>query len=206
MDETAENKFLKIALDPYRNRAMERLLTARDAFHYSAAGYALLTSPDTGPKISQYRIHITESGFSISPNDAQVEFRGNGYQVSFGAAVKAGLARSTIDAAYARMISESVGATADYAAEKAEFENLRDQDWFAFAIQLRNAFSHNNSWNFDKRTKNRLPIQWRRFSIEAKMHGLPLNDFLPWYQGLQLCAQMILYVEGRVDYRQQRII
>ena len=37
------------------------------------------------------------------------------------------------------------------------------------------------------------------------MAGLPLNDFLPWYHGLQLCAQMILYVEGIVDYRQQSV-
>lgn len=197
------SQLLQKALDPYRNQAMERLLIARDAFHYSAAGYALLTSPETGPEIARHRIHITESGFTITQDDASPGPAGNGYRIRFNAAVQAGLARSTMDAAYARMLSESVAATGDYATAKNEFTQLRDQDWFAFAMHLRNAFSHNNIWNFGKRSK--LPVRWRNFTIDAAMAGLPLNDFLPWYHGLQLCAQMILYVEGIVDYRQQRV-
>lgn len=197
------NQTLRNALDPHRNQAMERLPTARDAFHYSAAGYALLTAPETGPDIARHRIHITESGFTITQGDAPPGPTRNGYRITFSAAVHAGLARSTMDAAYARMFSESVAATADYAAAKNEFNNLRDQDWFAFAMHLRNAFSHNNAWNFG--SKSKLPVRWRSFTIDAAMAGLPLNDFLPWYHGLQLCAQMILYVEGIVDYRQQHV-
>ncbi len=197
------NQFLRKALDPHRNQAMERLLIARDAFHYSAAGYALLTSPETGPEIARHCIHITESGFTITQGDTSPEPEGNGYRVTFNAAVHAGLARSTMDAAYARMLSESVAATGGYATAKQEFKKLRDQDWFAFAMHLRNAFSHNNAWNFGNKSK--LPVQWRSFTIDAAMAGLPLNDFLPWYHWLQLCAQMILYVEGIVDYRQQSV-
>ncbi|WP_238345939.1 hypothetical protein [Luteimonas saliphila] len=51
-----------------------------------------------------------------------------------------------------------------------------------------------------------MPATWnRKFTVTREMAGKFARDFLPWFWGTRLCAQMILYVSGVVDYRQEMV-
>lgn len=183
-----------------RDQVLQRLKLSRETFRCSAAAYALLTSESSGKELERYKAVFHETGFSVQLTD---ESAPAGISLSWSFHKPA--ARAMMDTIYAKMISESVEATRDYASSvsDAELKGLNSQPWFLIAIHLRNAFSHNNRWEF--KIKDVFPVKWRSFEITRQMEGHPAAEFLPWFQGTQLCAQMINYVSGVVDYRQNQI-
>lgn len=188
-----------------RDTTLQRLKFAHDMFHCSAASYALLTSPVTGPALTQYKVVFHESGFQVLPLNGETP-RGISLTIRFGDAIKDGPAREMMDVVYEKMISDSVEATRTYARSKGELEALVNEEWFAVAQHLRNAFSHDGRWSFRRGRHPPLPSTWNhKFTVTRDMAGQPARGFLPWFWGTRLCAQMILYVSGAVDHRQQRV-
>src|SRR5690606_37183317 len=106
-----------------------------------------------------------------------------------------------IEKMFEKMISDSVDAARQYARSVGELELLHQEAWFALAVHLRNAFAHNGRWSFENK-RSTFPVRWRRFTLEREMEGQVASGFLPIFDGIQLCAQMINYVSGVVDYKQ----
>ena len=188
-----------------KDTALRRLHVARDMFHCSAASYALLTSPVTGPTLTQYQVIFHESGFQVVPLDA-AKPGGISLTIQFGGAITDGAATEMMHVVYEKMICDSVEATRAYARWKGELGDLLQQEWFAVAQHLRNAFSHSGKWSFPRDRHPPLPATWNyKFTVTREMAGKPARGFLPWFWGTRLCAQMILYVSGVVDYRQEMV-
>lgn len=188
-----------------KDTALQRLYLARDMFHCSAASYALLTSPVTGQALTEYQVVFHESGFQVVPREAPNQ-HGLSLTIQFGDAIQDGAATAMMDVVYEKMICDSVEATRAYARWKGELEQLSQQEWFAVAQHLRNAFSHSGKWSFRRDRHPPLPATWNyKFTVVREMAGKSVRGFLPWFWGTRLCAQMILYVSGVVDYKQEMV-
>lgn len=186
----------------------DRLSAARNAFDFSLGAYAVLTSPEHGGLITQYRISLYDDGrLETSRGDLPLDQRvGVSRTTSFNRPLPTEAALEVVHAAYARMIAESHDATQAFAKDRgrAEWDALKRESWFAFAGHLRNAFAHNGRFVFNDRAI--FPAKFGQFSIEPKHAHREAKGFLPWLYGQQLCAQMTLYVEGYVDFAQRRLL
>ena len=112
-------------------------------------------------------------------------------------------ALALLELAFQKVLSDSVDIVKAYAREVDEWHQLKREHWFAFALHLRNAFSHNGKWHFESHAV--LPVRWRNYSVVREMQGDPAQGFITHYHGTELMAQMMLYVSGRTDCRQGRI-
>jgi hypothetical protein len=61
-----------------------------------------------------------------------------------------------------------------------------------FSRHYRNAIAHNGHWNFY--SDKGLPITWRNRTIAMEMNKKPIDGFISWFEGLQLCAQINLFI------------
>lgn len=185
-----------------RERALGQLNLVRETFYYAAVAYAALRSGELAGFLSQYELAVHEKGVEAVKDGERRA--GISYRISFDALGGQLEANSLIEKMFEKMISDSVDSTRQYARTVNEIELLHREDWFAMAVHLRNAFSHNGKWSFDNK-KYTFPVKWRRFTLERELEGQSASGFLPIYDGMQLCAQMINYVSGVVDYKQERI-
>lgn len=187
-----------------QHRANTILQRSRAIFDVAGFGYALLTSPDSSHLVAQHAFELNERGLRITPRVAATDFEaGISRKVTVDQAVGDGAALAMLELVFQKMISDSADAVKTYARAIGEWDQLKKQDWFAFASHLRNAYSHNGLWHFEKQAI--LPVQWRRFHIDRGMQGQPAAGFIPFFDGTQLVSQMTLYVQGIVDYAQQHI-
>lgn len=188
-----------------RDATLQRLEFARNTFYCSAASYALLTSPVTGPVLKDRKLIFRESGFEVLPTGETAAPPRLGLTIRFADAISEGPARAMMEVVYQKMISDSVEATRAYARSRGELNLLIQEEWFAVAQHLRNAFSHGGKWSF-RRGHPPLPAMWNyKFTVIRDMAGRPALGFLPWFWGTRLCGQMDSYVRGIVDFRQQRL-
>lgn len=183
-----------------------RLSSAQAAFDFSLGAYALLTSDEYGDLVTQYRVRLWDDGELEVYRTGQERPQGPGYSrvTVFNRRMPREVALEVVHAAYSQMIVECYDATKAFAKAKGrhEWDVLKRQPWFAFAGHLRNAFAHDGLFVFND--SSIFPATFRRFLIEPKVQGQPVKGFLRWLHGQQLCAQMTLYVEGRVDAAQER--
>lgn len=185
-----------------------RLTSAQAAFDFSLGAYALLTSDEYGDVITQYRVRLWDDGELEAYRTEQERPQGPGYSrvTVFNRRISKDVALEVVHAAYSQMIVECYDATKAFAKGKGrhEWDVLKCEPWFAFAGHLRNAFAHDGLFVFKNRSI--FPATFGRFFIGPKHRGQPVKGFLPWLYGQQLCAQMTLYVEGRVDTAQRRLL
>ncbi|HDS1016332.1 hypothetical protein JAK62_00315 [Stenotrophomonas maltophilia] len=182
--------------------AHANLQHARTRFFVAGAAYALLTGSSSGKLILEHEIVFSEAGFFVNLKGAEKP-AGNARIVSFNRATEKDEAAALLQLAFQKVLSDSVDTVRAYARHIGEWESLKKEHWFAFAHHLRNAFSHNGRWHFERHAV--VPVQWRRYSIDRSMQGESASAFLSHYDGTELMAQMILYVSGIVDYRQIHI-
>ncbi|KAF1692772.1 hypothetical protein CSC62_14150 [Pseudoxanthomonas jiangsuensis] len=186
-----------------RAAADAALMNARNVFHVAAAAYALLTDEEHGGLIANYQFWISEKGFKATRRGEERPHGDGSYRrISYERQVAQASADAMIELVTGKMICDSYEATKRYAIAVGEWEQLRDQPWFNFAWHIRNAHSHNGRWDFRSNSRG-LPVTWKRFTISIDLEGQEVAGFLPVYEALNLCAQMILYVQGYVDFAQQ---
>lgn len=182
--------------------ARSALELARQRFFVAGAAFALLTDTASQDVIVGYSFYLSEAGFQMLRKGMERP-NGNSRTITFGRRAAEDEARSLLELAFQKLISDSVEAVKAFASHKGEWPALQNEQWFRFAIHLRNAFSHNGHW--DLRNPRVLPVKWKRYVIESGMHGQSARDFITLYDGTELQAQMILYVTGVVDVRQQHV-
>ncbi|WP_162435811.1 hypothetical protein [Pseudoxanthomonas koreensis] len=123
--------------------------------------------------------------------------------VSFNQAVHPEYASAMLGLVFEKMISDGVDATREYAREVGEWNDLKRRGWFAVAHHLRNAFSHNGRWHFERHAI--VPAAWRGYRVDRELSGQPAAGFLSWFDGTQLLDCMLLYVQGVVDVGLQQV-
>jgi len=184
------------------HQARSALELARQRFFIAGAAYALLTDKASQDVIVGYSFYLSEAGFQLIPVGIERPTE-TSRTITFGRRAAMDEALSLLELAFQKLISDSVEAVKSFAMSKGEWPDLKNEQWFIFAQHLRNAFSHNGRWKF--RDRDVKPVRWKRYVIEPGMHGQPARDFITYFDGTALQAQMILYVTGIVDYRQQHL-
>lgn len=187
-------------MDQYAARAALEL--AMNRFYVAGAAYALLTGNASGKMIVDYDIVLSETGFHALPRDSDRP-GGISRTITFNRPTAEDEALALLELAFQKVLSDAVEAVSSFARARNEWHDLKKEPWFAFARHLRNAYSHNGKWHFADGAP--LPVTWRRHSIERSMQGTPVRGFISYYHGTELMAQMIHYVTGLVDFRQQSI-
>jgi len=177
------------------------LENARNRFFVAGAAYALLTEEATRHLIVDYEFSVSDAGFQVRPHGSEAT-QGTSRTVSFRRAAAKDEAHSLLEAAFQKLITDSVDAVMLFARQKGDWHILKKEPWFAFARNLRNAYSHNGRWRFEKHAI--VPVRWKRYEIDRSMDGHAVRDFISYLDGTDLQGQMILYVTGIVDCRQQR--
>lgn len=88
----------------------------------------------------------------------------------------------------------------DYDKESPEVSLLRDlkaAEWYQFARIVRNTLSHNFRFDFDARTKARLPIGWKGITISEAMDGQEITYLTLWHKtGYDLFLEMRDFAEA----------
>jgi hypothetical protein len=107
------------------------------------------------------------------------------YRIAFNSSLPTDAALAVVRSSFYAMLSGS------YEAVKG-WHQVKQQDWFHFSRHLRNAISHNGRFHFTN--ESGLPAKWRNLLIEQSMQGTPVENFLGWFDGLQLNAVMNLFV------------
>ncbi|MGN7726466.1 hypothetical protein ACTJIL_11725 [Luteimonas sp. 22616] len=191
--------------DDARREAESSLMNARNVFHVAGAAYALLTDSEHGGLIADHQFWVSEKGFRATRRDAAPP-NGEGIykRITYNRQVAQASADALIALITGKMICDSYEATKRYAIAISEWDALKVQPWFNFAMHIRHAHSHNGCWDF-RSSGRRLPVTWKNLTISNDMEGKEVAGFLSVLDALDLCAQMILYVLGRVDVAQQRI-
>lgn len=187
-------------MDEHIARAV--LENARSRFYVAGAAYALLTEEATRHLIVDYDFSLSEAGFHVRPHGSETT-QGISRTVSFRRATAKDEAHSLLEAAFQKLITDSVDVVASFARQNGDWHILKKQPWFAFARHLRNAYSHNGRWHFEDHAI--VPVRWKRYEIDRPMQDHAVRDFISYLDGTDLHAQMVFYVTGLVDCRQDRI-
>ncbi|MEC4337242.1 hypothetical protein [Stenotrophomonas pavanii] len=185
-----------------RQTALSALQNARTRFFVAGAATALLIGSSSAAMIMDYDIVFSDQGFQANKKGAPRPM-GSSRIISFNRATGEDGALALLELAFQKVLSDSVDIVKAYAREVDEWHQLKREHWFAFALHLRNAFSHNGKWHFESHAV--LPVRWRNYSVVREMQGDPAQGFITHYHGTELMAQMMLYVSGRTDCRQGRI-
>lgn len=177
-----------------RNTATQRLHGARDAFWFSSGAYALLTVEPSRSQLATFEIKVSESGALSVTKGTEPSKRETGYLIGFNAGLDQASARQVVEHSFRQMVLQSFEPTKDYAASNGL--SLVGEPWYEFARHYRNAVAHNGAW--DIRSSRGLPLTWKNKTLVASMHGTPIDGYLNWYAGLQLCAQLINVVSSGI--------
>jgi len=74
---------------------------------------------------------------------------------------------------------------------------LQATKWYWFARIVRNAISHNFRYNFDKRTRKRLPLTWNGITLTQDLHGKSIAYGTFWHRpGYELFLEMRRFAES----------
>ena len=79
-------------------------------------------------------------------------------------------------------------------------ELLRDQPWFDILRLIRDAFSHDAKWVFDEKTKNAMPIEWKKIRLDKDQEGTRLQfEQIPLTALFDLLAVAEQFVHERLQ-------
>lgn len=186
-----------------RQIALSALQNARTRFFVAGAATALLIDSSSATLITGYDIVFSDQGFQ-PVKKGEPRPMGSSRIISFNRATGKDEALALLELAFQKVLSDSVDIVKAYAKGVDEWHQLKREHWFAFALHLRNAFSHNGKWHFESHAV--LPVYWRNYGVAREMQDSAAQGFITHYHGTELMAQMVLYVSGMVDYRQGRIL
>ena len=62
-----------------------------------------------------------------------------------------------------------------YCSETSQLAKFEQQHWYEFWRILRNCFSHDFTFHFNKSDKKKLPVTWNCFTIDASLEGTKLT-------------------------------
>jgi len=167
------------------------LKIARDGFLFSLGAYALLTKEPASSELSRYGIKVCEDGNIVVSENEQSHHRGTSYTICFNDGLSESAAKSVVDASFKKMIIDS-----NHVIQKHKKENninISEPTAFRFIRHYRNAIAHNGRWSLH--SAKDLPITWRNRTLTFDMNNQSIDGFLTWFEGLQLCAQLILYLD-----------
>jgi hypothetical protein len=175
-----------------RPTALSKLKAARDVFWFSLGAYALLTEEPSRSELPNFRICVTERNRISVSRELDPAISETSYTIGFNAGLDRVSALTVVDFSFRQMLIESFQVSSEYA--KSNSLGIKHQPWYEFARHYRNAVAHNGKWHFDGRRG--LPTTWRNRTVEVSMQGQSISGFLSWFEGLQLGAQMNLFVSG----------
>lgn len=175
-----------------RPTALSKLKAARDVFWFSLGAYALLTEEPSRSELPNFRICVTERNRISVSRELDPAISETSYTIGFNAGLDRVSALTVVDFSFRQMLIESFQVSCEYA--KSNSLGIKHQPWYEFARHYRNAVAHNGKWHFDGRRG--LPTTWRNRTVEVSMQGQSISGFLSWFEGLQLGAQMNLFVSG----------
>ena len=173
-----------------RTTATQRLSGTRDAFWFSLGAYALLTEEPSRSQLASFNIQISELNTITVSQGAMPSSRGTTYRIGFNAGLDHESAKRVVEHSFRQMLLQSFETTKEYA--RASGLSLFGEPWYEFARHYRNAVAHDGRW--DIRNVTGLPLTWRNKTIVAALNGTRIDGYLNWFEGLQLCAQMINFV------------
>lgn len=171
------------------NPSLER---TREVFWFTLGAYALLTEEPSRSQLAGYDVAIANNHLKVVSSSDTSPPEQTGYKIGFRGALDSGAAKEVVERAFRQMILTTYATTTEFAKHKILQDVLAKEDWYSFARHYRNAIAHNGRWNITS-TKG-LPTTWRNITIEASFHSKPIDGFLGWFDGLQLCAVMINFV------------
>jgi len=73
------------------------------------------------------------------------------------------------------LITDSIASLSSYCMRTNQEDKAKQQPWYDFFRMVRNAFSHDNVWNFNTYYKSVLPLTYNGITISEDMEGKPLN-------------------------------
>ena len=176
------------------DETIAELKAARDGFWFSLGAYALSTKEPAKYELSRYGIKIYEDGNIIVSENEPSHPRGNNYTIGFNDGLSESAAKGVVDASFKRMIIDSNHTIRKFAKENNV--DLSESTAFQFIRHYRNAIAHDARW--DLRSPKNLPIAWRNRILTFDMNNQPIDGFITWFEGLQLCAQLNLLVSAQV--------
>jgi len=170
--------------------AICQLKSARDGFWFSLGAYSLLRKEPASSQLSRYDIKLYEDGDIVVSEGSLSERRGTNYTIGFNSSLNESAARSVVENSFRQMIIDSNQVFRAYA--KASGFDVSKIPVAQFIRHYRNAVAHNGHW--DLRSSNDLPLTWRNRTITIDMNNQPIDGFLTWFEGLQLCAQLNILI------------
>jgi hypothetical protein len=175
---------------PHREETLAKLNTLRQSFCFSLGAYALLTQEPARSQVSRYDVCVTNNTLAVVGTGASQTADSNmSYRIVFNSSLPTDAALTVVRSSFYAMLSGSFEAMKGW-------DQVEQQDWFHFARHLRNAISHNGRFHFTNEWG--LPAKWRNLLIEQSMQGAPVENFLGWFDGLQLNAVMNIFVSQGV--------
>jgi hypothetical protein len=168
------------------------LYRTRDVFWFTLGAYALLTEEPSRSQLAGYDVSIANNHLQVVSSSDTSPPGQTGYKIGFRGAIDSGAAKEVVERAFRQMILTSYATTTEFVKHRHLQDALSREDWYPFARHYRNAIAHNGRWNIA--APKGLPTTWRNLTIEASFHNRSIDGFLGWFDGLQLCAVMIIFV------------
>jgi hypothetical protein len=173
-----------------KDDAIAKLKAARDGFWFSLGAYALLTNEPAKSELSRYDIKVYEDGnVMVSEGDTDRR-RGTNYTIGFNGALSESAARGVVDNSFRQMIIDSNHVIQAYV--KSKNLDVSQMPAVQFIRHYRNAIAHNGRWNI--LSPKGLPLTWRNRTLTIDINEQPIYGFLTWFEGLQLCAQLNIFI------------
>ncbi len=170
--------------------AIFQLKSARDSFWFSLGAYSLLRKEPASSQLSRYEITLYEDDDIIVSEGNVSSRRGTNYTISFNSSLNESAARSVVENSFKQMIIDSNDIIHAYA--KVSNIDVSKLPAVQFIRHYRNAIAHNCHWSL--RSSNSLPLTWRNRTLTIEMNDQPIDGFLTWFEGLQLCAQLNIII------------
>lgn len=173
-----------------RGETLNILNTLRQSFCFSLGAYALLTQEPASSQLAAYEVAVTNNTLTVlGKGSAHTPDSNMSYRIAFNSSLPASAALAVVRSSFNAMLSGSFEAVKHW-------PHAREQEWFHFSRHIRNAAAHNGRFRFDN--SSGLPASWRNMTIEESMEDASLEEFLGWFNGLQLNAVMNLFVDQGV--------
>jgi len=180
-------------ISPEKIATLTALHKARNAFHFVLGGYALMTTEPSASELAKYAVSIGNGHLVVSGKGEGPPLGGTGYRIEFRAALQQGEATDVVERAFRYMLQTTYDIVAERIGARSIQAARTRHAWLRFAWRYRSAIAHGSTWKLDNAAG--LPVTWRHLTIDASMNGQPVDGFMGWYDGLQLCAETINFVE-----------
>ncbi|MEZ8187543.1 hypothetical protein ACED29_17180 [Shewanella sp. 5S214] len=177
-----------------RDTAAQRLNAARESFWFSSGAYGLLMTEPSRSQLATIQINVLDDG-TLSVTDVNYQLaQGTCYHIGFNSSLSEQSARQVVEYTFRQMVLQSFEVTKEYVTSNNL--SVANEPWYQFARHYRNAIAHNGHWNM--RGNSGLPLTWRNRTLDISMNGAPIDGFLSWFEGLQLCAQLLNFVSADI--------